>query len=231
MQGVQDNLLILWLGAERYVAFTRLSENSNVENLVVLNSKVATSLLADVGHVEVALRNLMNSGLQARLVAKGFEEHWLQDPSGELLCLGGEQLLKTVRTARSKVTNRKGESNPSDVLAELTLGFWSLLLGKRFAAVNKDLIGMFVGAKNRNVRLISSELQSIRKFRNRLAHHHRIIHRDLESDWKGILSFAHTLHPELKKFIEKNSTFPAVLSELLVLIPSAKVASEVQARD
>jgi hypothetical protein len=100
-----------------------------------------------------------------------------------------------------------------DIVAELSLGFWLTFLGKRYVAIHGDLASSLAGLKDRNVRRLSPLANRFRALRNRVAHHHRILHRDLNRDWRVILDLAGVIHPALRDYLERTSETPKLIVE------------------
>lgn len=183
-----------------------------IEDLAIWNQKISGSFLSDVAHVEIALRNSLDRGLTRRIQNQGANSHWSEDPSGELRALGGSEFISRLDQAKNRLVFQKGEIVPSDLVAELELGFWIAILGKRFSGIHPDLVSCFPGMPDRNIREIPLMARRMRMFRNRIAHHHRILHRDLECDWQNILALGELIHPQLRLVLSVNSETPNLLA-------------------
>jgi hypothetical protein len=164
----------------------------------------------------------LDSALVERLANQGFWGSWLDDPSGEVRNLGGAHLLEKIKSAKLQVARDKPQVTHEDVLAELTLGFWTALLGKRFLRLNLDLRGIFLGVNGRSISALGDRLARIKALRNRIAHQHRILHRNLQDDFDLVILVANDIDRRLADFIRKDSRTP----EILIRITQAKSFSK-----
>lgn len=199
------------MGRERLDAFLTLGETEDIEFLVVANQRISSAILEDCSHIEVALRNRLSERLQERLIQKGIGVSWTEDPTGEIE-LSGADMSRRLRQARMRVSFQKSRPLPSDVIAELTLGFWLAALSKRAGAIRYDLLSVFEGYGSRSFDRLLGGLNRVRVLRNRVAHHHRILHRDLSADVALISTVAGWLDPELQKFVQMHSRLALLVS-------------------
>ncbi|SCX03236.1 hypothetical protein [Candidatus Aquiluna sp. UB-MaderosW2red] len=221
-QSLENQLLETWLGVSRSQALQLVAPKEPLWKISKWNQELGASILEDVSHVELALRNLLDSALVERLANQGFCGSWLDDPSGEIRNLGGAHLLEKIKSAKLQVVRDKPRVTHEDVLAELTLGFWTALLGKRFLRLNLDLRGIFLGVNGRSISALGDRLARIKALRNRIAHQHRILHRNLQDDFDLVIMVANDIDRRLADFIRKNSRTP----EILIRITQAKSFSK-----
>jgi hypothetical protein len=217
-QSLDNQLFETWLGVSRSQALQLVAPKEPLWKISKWNQELGASILEDISHVELALRNLLDSALVERLANQGFRGSWLDDPSGEIRNLGGAHLLEKIKTAKIQVARDKPQVTHEDVLAELTLGFWTALLGKRFLRLNLDLRGIFLGVNGRSISALGDRLARIKALRNRIAHQHRILHRNLQDDFDLVILVATDIDRRLADFIRKNSRTP----EILIRITQAK---------
>ena len=140
--------------------------------------------------------------------------------------LGGSEFIGKLNHAKSRVRLAKGQVTPDDLVAELELGFWIAILGKRFTGLHGDIVSCFQGLPDRNIRQTPTRARRMRKFRNRIAHHHRILHRDLDADWQNIVGLASLIHPDLKKFLVDTSETPRLLEVFTQTIQAKSLPNE-----
>jgi hypothetical protein len=199
-----------WLGAERYLAFSKYPDAPTVEHAVVLNHRIAAAILEDCSHIEVALRNRVHERLQARLAERDIYLPWIDDPTSELARLGRD-VNSRISEARRRAEAQKHAATVSDVVCELTLGFWLALYSKRAQSIRPDLIGVFEAYETRSLTPLLEGLNGLRVLRNRVAHHHRVLHRDLHRDAANISRVAGWLDPELQNFVTRSSRLGGLL--------------------
>jgi abortive infection bacteriophage resistance protein len=182
-QQADEELWKNWLGLARAISYQTAYPNHSLETLATWNQRLSSSLLCDISHVELGIRNVISQALQSSGEKRGLRGHWLQDSSCYLSAIGGQEFDNHIEAAKRRVLKTKSEALFDDIVAELSLGFWLTFLGKRYVAIHGDLASSLAGLKDRNVRRLSPLANRFRALRNRIAHHHRIFHRDLNRDW------------------------------------------------
>lgn len=210
-----------WLSSPRYERYLRTASGDHVRavELYLWNSRVAAAAIADVGHLEVALRNAYDRELVA------VYPDWTVDPASRLF--RQEQGLERAR-ARQRARNktsldriaeaRRGlGANPrhGEVVAALSFGFWTnLTLPERAPLLwNPVLHRAFpAGARRADVHDLTSRVV---KFRNRLAHNEPVFSTrtgfaDRLNDVRKLLGL---IDPQVASFIEAHSTVVVVLSD------------------
>jgi hypothetical protein len=202
-----------WLGVARAESFRDALPGHNLETAATWNQRLSGSLLSDISFVEVALRNLTSKVLQKRCLEKGGSGHWLISDLEELSKFGGDALLKRIGEAKTRASLAKPRSTPDDLIAELSFGFWLNFLNRRYQSIHSDLATELKGLDSRNIRQVPEIGSRVRRVRNRVAHHHRIIHRNLIADWHSILALARVMDPKLEAFIASSSLTPSLLEE------------------
>ncbi len=205
------DLWINWLGVARAISYEVGHPELTLAEASTWNQKISASLLCDVSHLELAVRNLTDKALQARVNASGPDEHWLQDRSGYFSRIGGREFIDLVKQARFRALREKASPSWDDIVAELSLGFWLSFLGKKYLALHGDLASTYLVLGDRNIRRLRPVADRFRSLRNRVAHHHRIIHRELLLDWELLLEMAGFIHPSLRVHLEKTSETPKLI--------------------
>ena len=212
-QDLNQELWRTWLGTARSLAYESMRSRQTLENLATWNQRLSASLFCDVSHVEIAIRNLISESLQKRALDLGQGTHWLMDSSGYFQRTGGRDFEALLGQAQQRVLRAKQEPTWDDIVAELGLGFWLSFLGRKYLAIHPDLASAFVGLEDRNIRRLRPLAERFRNLRNRLAHHHRVIHRDLNRDWHDVVGIAQLIDPKLKSYLSENSNTPELIAE------------------
>src|ERR1019366_6410034 len=104
------------------------------------------------------------------------------------------------------------------VIAELSFGFWTSLLGRRFEhslwvpALRQVFprIGKVSGIPSR--RLVAERFEHLRVFRNRIAHHEPIFPRNLASDYASLLEVTAWMYEDVADWTDSISTCNTLLS-------------------
>lgn len=190
--------------------------------LYELNTKVSAALYGPVQGLEVLLRNAMNEQLVARF---GADWHDLTT-----IRLDGPQQTDVHRA----IAEIGGVVSNGAVVAELSLGFWAALLNtsndneiwRKAIYLAFPEIPKGVARKN-----VHGAINSIRRLRNRIAHHEKILHRDLKEDHDKILEIAGWICPDTQAWIAEMSQFdPSILPSYEEELPFTNPKEQVEAR-
>lgn len=211
-QDYSDSQFRIWLGHSRANAMKAVLPELPLWNLASWNQKLSATLLEDLSHLEIGLRNLLDAELARLHELSGGGSTWITDQKSEIWRTGSSDLLRRLRTASSQASAKVYPSH-EDLLAELSLGFWTSLLGKKNLHLNVNLRGVFFGLGGRNLSELGDNLARINTLRNRLAHQHRILHRDLRRDYELVLRTASLIDPKLARFIAKVSRTEALIAQ------------------
>ncbi|WP_086150517.1 Abi family protein [Cellulosimicrobium sp. KWT-B] len=188
------------------------------------NAQLAAAFFVDLGHLEVALRNALDARMQARHVALGLPNTWLDDPRGEL----GRNLqdpkkhrqpYRDIATARDRVRQNMKAHSHGQVLSETSFGLWHQLVSKRWTNLWPDLAHAFPHAPDRTRETVADPISDLRDLRNRIGHHHRIWPLACDQLHDQLLDVAGHIDPELRTWIETNSVVPALLAASPLLVP------------
>jgi hypothetical protein len=138
------------------------------------NVALSEALLPALCQTEVVLRNAMDRALQAHVSQDHPGTPWFDVPN---ILQGGS--IRRVQQAKQKIRSRGKPTTHGRIVAELTLGFWTALLNKRYDAVvawPKLVRAVVPHAPNRfkNRARLQTHVEPIRKLRNRVAHHEPI---------------------------------------------------------
>ncbi|EID54181.1 hypothetical protein [Saccharomonospora xinjiangensis] len=177
------------------------------------NIEVSSAFYPSLHFLEVALRNAMHRQLAGTFA----RDDWWETAS--LLKVS----LSKVYAARAKLTERGRPPKPltaDDVMAQLSLGFWTSLTSKRHDQILwvpclHRAFPHYRGARER----LHRELDTVRLFRNRIMHHEPIFHRDLGADRRTILRLLGYLSPRLLEQLTPYDRVEAVLEQRPVFRP------------
>lgn len=181
--------------------------------LYTWNTAAASAFWPELHVLEIVMRNAMHDQLAARFR----RDDWWQDPRTQLHRTMQAQLDdagdKAARTARR---DHRGVV-AGDVVSALSFGFWSGLTGRgnglqyetRFwqPAIARAFPG-FHGKRSQ----LNRQLESVRLFRNRIAHHEPIFKRDLTADHASIVRLAGYIDHDATQYIAGLTRVPGVLA-------------------
>ncbi|WCC80380.1 Abi family protein [Cutibacterium equinum] len=173
--------------------------------LYLWNIEIASAFWGGFSVLEVALRNVIHSELST---FAGRDDWWNAN-------IGLHQLEQhRVADAVAAAQRGKGEAVlPGHVVAELSFGFWTGLLANRYhqRLWVPALHGAFpylVGPR----RELHRKQESLRKLRNRIAHHEPIFARNLTADHERLLSILGAISPIAVDWVNQNSRVPQIIS-------------------
>ena len=144
--------------------------------------------------LEVTLRNSINNHLKNK-----YGNGWLINNAFFLR----QDLIRKRDEAKYKLQTRKETITQDKLIAELSFGFWTSLFKAPYAKQMRknDLKKIFKNLPPRHIidinrASISSKLNNIRAFRNRIFHYEKIIdspkYQNIDKDINQILNFLHT---------------------------------------
>lgn len=174
--------------------------------LYQLNTRLSAALYGPLQGLEVTIRNAMNDQLCAT-----FGDTWHDLKAIRLEPQQRSDVQDAVREAEE--VDDEGNFVPPTmgaIVAELRFAFWVGILGPRSENElwRKALYRAFPHRpKGIERKRIHGALNSLRRLRNRIAHHARILHRDLVADHDLILEVTGWVCPITRDWIAAHSTF------------------------
>lgn len=193
---------------ERLETFLLATNNDDTKamRLYSWNIAISSAFWGSFHILEVCIRNSLHE--QLRIFA-GQEEWWdaglpFHSSSRDLI----DEAIKHSQEKHPKFVT------PGHVIAEFSFGFWIGLLGNRYHANLWEpcLIRAFPNFTGRRGDL-HSDLERLRQFRNRIAHHEPIFARNLEFDYEIIGNTITQIEPNLAEYMQSQSRVLNVLSE------------------
>lgn len=172
--------------------------------LYTLNAQLSEALYIPLQALELSLRNRIHEAMSLQ-----FGDRWLMDDSRHL----HEKQKQKVRRALAEIALNRKPPTPEQILSALSFGFWTALLGKDHEALWRTALytiarkpnGKRVSRKN-----LSGPLTTIRKLRNRIAHHEPILHFNLPRHHADIRQIIAWLSPEAEEWCAGCDRFPAL---------------------
>ncbi|WP_146841648.1 hypothetical protein [Cellulomonas composti] len=186
--------------------------------LYTWNAHLAAAFFIDLGHLEVALRNALDSRMTVRHQRLGLQRTWLDDPAGELgrdLSPGPprhRQPYTDISRARGRVRENGKPLDHGQILSETSFGLWHQLVSKKWTNLWPDLAGAFPHSPNRRRETVADPISDLRDLRNRIGHHHRIWPLPCAKRHNQLLDVAGYIDPNLRAWIADTSTVPTLLA-------------------
>ncbi|MEA1880442.1 MAG: Abi family protein [Campylobacterota bacterium] len=173
-----------------FITPTRFSKYQTLENYEK-NLVLSKQYYIPLSILEVSLRNAINKHFE-----KMYGRGWLLHQTSFLR----NDLILKIDEAKSKLNARNENINKEKLVAELSFGFWTSLFKAPYAKQMRtsDLKRIFPNLPPKNKDLIdraklSTRLNHIRAFRNRIFHHEKIIDKhefkDIEIEISSILVY------------------------------------------
>ena len=191
-----------------YLKATNGDKKKAVE-LYLWNSKTSAAFYFPLQSLEITFRNALHTALSAYYRNASWYDFAPLDAGG----------LKLVSKAKTEVQKMHGAVNPPHVVAELSFGFWLSLLNKQYHQnLWIPVLGKSFPHAKRKRSEIHHELDHLRLFRNRIAHHESIFKRHLAKDYSKIIEIVGWINQDKSRWVDHHSEVIA----LLVQKPSQK---------
>lgn len=163
---MNDKLISNYITSKRFAIYKDLHTYNQ-------NLKKAKSLYIPLSILEVSLRNSINN-----LFEKLFGAGWIINETSFLK----HKEVQKITQAKTKLINNKENITKDKLVAELTFGFWTAMFqsvyNEKMRTNNLKQIFPNLPPKVKEIidrKKISSKLNHIRSFRNRVFHHENII--------------------------------------------------------
>ncbi|MFB2585834.1 hypothetical protein [Herbiconiux liukaitaii] len=211
----------------RFGKYSRAAGGDHGRALAVYdwNAKRSASLLHDLGHLEVGLRNAYDRALLSHPLVSGKDwidpavaaallpPHLAPNGTGEghdKNAISRNSIKQACKRARYTETNGVDRGK---VIAELMFGFWTYLtdsLHEKTLWVPTLHKAYLPGADRGKLHLA---LRDLRDVRNRLAHNESVYDRRPENQRRSIVYVAKNLSEPLRQHIDSRSSVRSVLEE------------------
>ncbi|UPL10696.1 Abi family protein [Microbacterium sufflavum] len=180
---MSDLWIDAWLGAARFQRYVDECSGDRTRALALYEWNVALgqSMMHDIAHFEVALRNAYDAAISA---SWPYRTHWLLHPdSPAVMPIWRTRDVKGIKRGSDvNFLNRKnvddaikrcgfGKATPGKVLAELTFGFWRQFTTKSMEKTVwvPYLHKAFPRGTSRSA--VDIDIAAVNSLRNRIAHH------------------------------------------------------------
>ena len=189
---------------ERFTTYLKLARNDrrSALQLYAYNAALGSAFYGPLQALEVTLRNAVHDAIAEERGAFWFEDPQLDEPQRD-----------AVTVAKQELDWEKGPQTPGRIVAALSLGFWVALFAKRYEELlwRPTLHNCFDPTPAR--RRLHNQLNRLRRFRNRVAHHEPILQRRLRDDHDAILWVLGMLSPQMEAWVSHHSRVPGVLAQ------------------
>lgn len=174
------------------------------------NTLLAESLYGILQGLEIALRNSIHVQLSAGF---GRPDWW------NAVKLKPEQAMM-LRSAEESLQRVGKPLDPSRIVAELSFGFWTGLTGPRYSDLWRDHLVKIFPRRPVQRADVQLRLNSIRKLRNRIAHHEPILSRPLQKDVNQIFDTLSWISTVTARWVRGNSSFEERFARYRAIFPT-----------
>jgi hypothetical protein len=222
MSAVEVDVSTVWglLSEPRMAPYLRDAGGDQGAALALYEWSARTSAAAFelVGHLEVLLRNALDRALR---------QHFREDQCGIPWFLlptpGGDHVAEPVAAVRERL-RPQGKESRHQILAGLSFGFWSGLLGSKYEDLWRATLRHAFPNSSGSRKQVSVAVERVRKFRNRLAHHDSVINVDVPFEIRQIIELARYIDVAAAVWLEQRNQVmavygrrPATLSDTVVV--------------
>ncbi|MFD8782572.1 hypothetical protein [Kitasatospora sp. NPDC059599] len=208
-----------WLSPARFSVYLASAGDDRTRALALYewNAALTGSVLRDLAHFEVGLRNSYATALDGTWSGGG---HWLQDPASPLRAplmrtRGAGVQVDVNRVSRQKIDEayrKLGQTAaPGQVIAELSFGFWRYTSAKAREKTLwlPHLHHAFPTPTDRAE--LDGKISKLNDLRNRAAHHEPLLAEPVAQRTQDIVDLARLLCPDLGAYIEATSRTASLL--------------------
>jgi len=188
-----------------YLAATGGNQKQAVR-LYAWNVAASSALWGDFNVLEVALRNSLSDQLAA---AAGQVDWW-----NAALPFHRFEITRLTQAVHDVASQKGTSATPGHVVAELSLGFWTGLLGNKYhqrlwVPILQHGFPQIIGTR----RALHTDLERLRRLRNRVAHHEPVFARNLAHDHARTLAVLEMICTPARAWVARDSRIPAVLAD------------------
>jgi hypothetical protein len=201
------------------------SDDLDTISQYIWNISICESFYPLLHNLEVSFRNGMNLAISNQLK----NNDWILNQTAFL----GTKSQNEINKAVGELTKNRKTITANRIVAEMTFGFWTQLLSNQYQTVfwNKRTfyndVFQKLPRKLHNRQFLADRFHNIRKFRNRIFHHERILHKNLPKMHDEILDTIGLINPTLQKttllldrfsVVYSNDYFDKIKSKLKLII-------------
>lgn len=197
-----------WISASRLGPFLDAVDHDIDAALELYDWHARTSAACFLAmhHLEVLVRNAIDGELGKQHPDEPLTQTWLMD-----FDVLRPDAVKQVITAVERLEKGKAITR-GRVIAALSFGFWSGLFGGRYEELWRHrLRHAFPRAKERKD--LSSRMDQVRRFRNRLAHHDSVLNQPIAARYEQMLELAGFVDPLASEWLATTSDVQRLLSQ------------------
>ena len=162
------------------------------------SARTSAAAFVVVGHLEVLLRNALDSCLREYYREESCGIPWFLMPN-----VGGTNVCEAINLVRERL-RPQGKETRDQVIAGMSFGFWAGLLGPKYEDLWRNCLHRAFPHGSGRRSQISAALERIRRFRNRLAHHDSMIKVDVPFEIRLVVQVAGHISSAAGQWLSKS---------------------------
>jgi hypothetical protein len=184
------------LGKERLARYLHATSGDvgDALRLYVWNAALSAAFFEVLGDVEVIVRQAIHREFSEWHQSHGLPGEWYDNAHGFLT----EAAVNDIRIAKSRLSLKRSEITPANVINELTFGFWRFLLAKHYQTTLWPALmtRVFPSIAHSDFRKLRDRIARLHQLRNLIAHHQPIYWRHLDRDFNDCRTTLRLISPE-----------------------------------
>jgi len=219
-----------WLSPGRFEPYLRAAgHDADIAcDLYEWSARVSSTAFEVMQYFEVVVRNAMDGVLAQHAQEAVTSQPWYLTT----ICSHQSTQQRIVKDV-AEVRDRLRRENPNkdvrgQVIAGFTFGFWANLLGRRHEGLWRSSLRLAFPESSGSRKDVATALESLRRFRNRLAHHDSVLAVDVPFFLRQILTVLNWIDPAAALWLAKTER---VTAELATRPASRRDTVVVAARD
>ena len=194
------------LSQERFSPYLNLAANddSAALRLYEFNIQLSESFYPSLHNLEISLRNNFHCS-----ISKIYGQWWLLNRD----LISGTNKKEFVNLAKvEEIVSKSKSLSSGEIVSNLSFGFWVSLLYPNYelSLWRGSLHKIFAQNTKITRKEIHQKLETIKRIRNRVAHHEFILKHDLKTYHQIIYEILEYLSPELVSWTSKLDRFPEI---------------------
>lgn len=171
------------------------------------NAELSAAYLEVMHHVEVLFRNRVHN-----IMSDAYPDDprpWFKQDG----IFVGDKGPRLIADAERRIADDRNEVTVGRVVASVSFGFWNGLFVRSYSTLwARTLYRCFSPHGPGKRERVIEVTERVKAFRNRLAHHERLIHRDLRAHHDDLLKLAMWIDPDARDWIAGKSRVLAAIA-------------------
>jgi hypothetical protein len=191
-----------WITESRFAPYIAKADGDHDKAVAlhVWNARISAAMFEMLHHVEVILRNAVDSQFAPVDAGAAPGETWLENPA-----VLNDASRQRVRETIGRISCEGKKPTRGRVVAGLSFGFWRALFDKKYDGLWVSHLHRSFPAGSGGRAEVAELMSKLVPFRNRLAHHETIIGRPIDTHCEEMLTLAGLIDPDARAWIEQVS--------------------------